>query len=580
VTIDRKSIPLDQIDPNPYQPRTIFDEEELSNLTTSSEATDQVVTIGVYQYKDRYIVFDGERRVRAARKLGWDTIRADVHGALTTLDPLDSIVLEMLEKADIANNQRSDITTMEKSRSRDFLFTQGVEAKRYVVDKGSRAGESSIREFARRLGASEDTVMDQIRAAQEERGLSQSFAVQDSKLTEDYKHYRNTSCLRDDPVTRVELITLATAKDESGNVIISSSPKLLDVAKAVASNPGAKADIIAEVKSGVDIKVIRDVSEVSAGLDPSARKSLIELRLSENIRKDELPVMAQVLKENPELSDYALDLKDSGHSVEDVVASVNYVKARPPTEQEAIIEAGLVFSDEMTKATKAAKKYKKEYAERNRAAARKASVESLKIPEMEAHRVLVGDFRDLAEAIPDSSIDMIFTDPPYDEASIPLYEELAIIAARVLKPGGSLIAYCGQYALDKILPSMSRHMRFWWLLAIKHSGGFSSLSGKKTFVCWKPMVWYVKDHNGAEEFVFDLVESDPPTKELHNWEQSLKEAGYYIEKLTVPGAIVLDLFCGSGTTCVAAKRLGRKSIAFENDETTAKIAIKRIYDAN
>ena len=123
---ERKMIPLDQIDPNPWQPRKIFDEEELSNLVTCSEATDQVVTVGVYRYKDRYIVFDGERRVRAARKLGWKTIRADIHGVLTTFDPCDQTVLEMLEKADIANNQRSDITTMEKSRYIDFVFKNGV----------------------------------------------------------------------------------------------------------------------------------------------------------------------------------------------------------------------------------------------------------------------------------------------------------------------------------------------------------------------------------------------------------------------------------------------------------------------
>ena len=207
---------------------------------------------------------------------------------------------------------------------------------------------------------------------------------------------------------------------------------------------------------------------------------------------------------------------------------------------------------------------------------RQKLAENVPMPTSDDHKVLIGDFRDLSEDIPDNSIDMIFTDPPYDEGSIPLYEDLASVAARVLKPGGSLLAYCGQYALDKILPSMGRHLRFWWVCCIKHGGGYSSLTGKKTYVCWKPMIWFVKEYNGAEEFVFDLVESEPPTKMAHDWEQSTKEAEYFIDKLTKPGDTILDPFCGSGTTCVAAQKLGRKSIAFEIDETTAKIASKRI----
>jgi DNA-binding Lrp family transcriptional regulator len=73
-------------------------------------------------------------------------------------------------------------------------------------------GEASIREFARRLGASEDTVKNQIQAAKEERSLNEIGSSEPNQIeistahqTEDYKHYLNTMCLRDDPETRVEL---------------------------------------------------------------------------------------------------------------------------------------------------------------------------------------------------------------------------------------------------------------------------------------------------------------------------------------------------------------------------------------
>jgi len=58
-----------------------------------------------------------------------------------------------------------------------------------------------------------------------------------------------------------------------------------------------------------------------------------------------------------------------------------------------------------------------------------------------------GDMKSLGENIVDNSIDIIFTDPPYNEASLSLYGDSARLANRVLKPGGSLITYVGHYAL-------------------------------------------------------------------------------------------------------------------------------------
>jgi hypothetical protein len=47
------------------------------------------------------------------------------------------------------------------------------------------------------------------------------------------------------------------------------------------------------------------------------------------------------------------------------------------------------------------------------------------------------------ELIPDSSIDLIFTDPLYRREYLPLYANLAEVADRVLKVGGSLVTYIG-----------------------------------------------------------------------------------------------------------------------------------------
>jgi len=184
---------------------------------------------------------------------------------------------------------------------------------------------------------------------------------------------------------------------------------------------------------------------------------------------------------------------------------------------------------------------------------------------------------DLSSAqIADESVDMIFTDPPYNEDSISLYGDLAKLGQRVLKPGGSLICYAGHYALPEIFPVMTPHLRFWWTLACEHSGGSARLPGKWVFVGWKPMLWFVKDNRRDKEYVADIFKSTQPDKELHEWQQDTSEATYYIERLTNPGDTVLDPFCGSGTTLVSAIAQDCKVIGIDQDATAIETTRERL----
>ena len=85
--------------------------------------------------------------------------------------------------------------------------------------------------------------------------------------------------------------------------------------------------------------------------------------------------------------------------------------------------------------------------------------------------------------IADNSIDLILTDPPYNEESIPLYGELAKLAQRVLKPGGSLITIIGHYALFKIGKQITDNseLEYHWQLVLKHNGHTAKM--------WKQRVW-------------------------------------------------------------------------------------------
>ncbi len=192
-------------------------------------------------------------------------------------------------------------------------------------------------------------------------------------------------------------------------------------------------------------------------------------------------------------------------------------------------------------------------------------------------QIITGDFREVMAEMETDSVDMVFTDPPYDRAAVPMYEDLARLSARVLRPGGSLLCYAGHYALPDLFALMTPHLKFWWPIALFYSGAARRLPGKFVFIEWKPVLWFVKEFRAGERLVSDSFRcQQAPEKVLHEWEQGQAEAEYYIDTITEPGALVLDPFCGSGTTCAAALAKGRRTIGIEVDPNRAAVARGRL----
>lgn len=74
----------------------------------------------------------------------------------------------------------------------------------------------------------------------------------------------------------------------------------------------------------------------------------------------------------------------------------------------------------------------------------------------------------------------------------------------------------------------------------------------------------------------DVIESTWLAKNWHDWQQSEAEAAHCISKLAPEGGPVLDPMCGSGTTLLAAKRLGRRYLGVDSDRTQGKVATARL----
>lgn len=255
------------------------------------------------------------------------------------------------------------------------------------------------------------------------------------------------------------------------------------------------------------------------------------------------------------------------------VASDAQVLARAKAEKPELFEAAVAGK-------KAVKDVRAELAREDREAEREALAEAAaaEAPPDDDQNVVHGDFREVVAGLADESVDLIFTDPPYHREYLPLYGDMAEAAARVLKPGGSLVCYLGQYQIHEVCNLVTPHLRLWWTLCCLHTGRSARMTEYGIVVRWKPMLWFVKGTRGDKlTLVDDLVESREE-KSHHDWQQSEVEAAYYVEKLCPPGGVVFDPFCGGGTTAAACKRLGRRWLTCDTDEAAVHLARKRLRD--
>ncbi len=122
-----REIPVEQIERNPFQTRTRFDEQQLEELTASIAATGVVQPILVRPLPgDRYQLIAGERRWLASQRAGKATIPAMVR-------PVSDE--QAMEITIVENLQRADLNPMEQARafdrlSHDFKMTQDQMAQR------------------------------------------------------------------------------------------------------------------------------------------------------------------------------------------------------------------------------------------------------------------------------------------------------------------------------------------------------------------------------------------------------------------------------------------------------------------
>jgi adenine-specific DNA-methyltransferase len=192
------------------------------------------------------------------------------------------------------------------------------------------------------------------------------------------------------------------------------------------------------------------------------------------------------------------------------------------------------------------------------------------------------------QELPAESVDLIVTDPPYlchfqdrngrrvtnddrDDWLAPAFTQMF----RVLKPDRFLVSFYGWHRVDAFFAA--------WKAAgftpVGHLVYVKRYASKERYVAYCHESAYLLAKGNPEKphmMLRDVLEWRYTGNERHPTEKPLVAMMLLVEAFSAPGAIVLDPFVGSGTTAVAAKKLGRRYIGIDIEPVYAQQAQERV----
>ncbi|CAM4304043.1 nucleoid occlusion protein [Paenibacillus tarimensis] len=153
-----KQIPVEDIDTSPYQPRTIFDDDRIEELCQTIKTHGVIQPIVVRIRNNRYEIIAGERRWRAVKKLGLETIPAIIR--------------------EFNDSQAASIALIENLQREGLTAVEEAIAYQKLIDLHDLTQES----LAQRLGKSQSTIANKLRLL----NLSEpvKLALMERKITE------------------------------------------------------------------------------------------------------------------------------------------------------------------------------------------------------------------------------------------------------------------------------------------------------------------------------------------------------------------------------------------------------------
>ena len=234
----------------------------------------------------------------------------------------------------------------------------------------------------------------------------------------------------------------------------------------------------------------------------------------------------------------------------------------------------------------------------------------------------LGDCLDVMQGIPDGSVDMVCTDPPFGTTackwdSVIPFEPMWAQLKRIVKPNGAIVLMASQPFTSALVMSNVKMFRYCWVWEKTMASNFAQCKKapfkKHEDICvffkkqprYNPQMQSGKAYvdarcNGSRAASVGSLKtvirssiknngtrypssvqkfSNGNNGNVHPTQKPVALMEYLIHTYTNPGETVLDFTCGSGTTGVAAANTSRKFIGIERDPDYFTIAQARIRKA-
>src|ERR1039458_9336840 len=193
--------------------------------------------------------------------------------------------------------------------------------------------------------------------------------------------------------------------------------------------------------------------------------------------------------------------------------------------------------------------------------------------------------------LPEKCIDSVVTDPPYgvglvarttkssrSEAATKYQDDADFIRSTIVPRVKYAIAHCSVAMITSGTRNMFAYPEPQELGCVFFPNGAGP--SRWGFGTFNPILFYGKDPylvKGLGGRPTGVIATQVAVEKTdHPCPKPLKWMEWMVERCSFEGQMILDPFCGSGTTLMAAKKLGRHFIGFELDEKYCKIARERV----
>ena len=208
-----------------------------------------------------------------------------------------------------------------------------------------------------------------------------------------------------------------------------------------------------------------------------------------------------------------------------------------------------------------------------------------------------GDCLELMKNIPDGSVDLVLTDPPYgmafksnyrkekyneikNDKSLEWLEKYVGECFRILKRNTAAYFFCSWHNVDVFKQAIEKKFKIKNIL-IWEKNNTSMGDLKASYAPKYEMITFA--HKGRKLLngfrYADIVKANRTGSKLHPTEKPVDLLELFIKNSSDEGAVVFDGFMGSGSTGVACVNTNRNFIGIEIDEGYFNIAKKRIEEA-